>query len=122
MAAILGPFELDDDESRVPIHAQQVNATVGLLEVTELLRDHQQIAPEHLDVVPNCPLQVRALKNLFFSERRAGHLGQHAIGQVVQHRHSPSSRPRIDELLCPINLAGSPPEPRRERGREEYAE
>ncbi|MGH3933687.1 MAG: hypothetical protein ACRDS1_01665 [Pseudonocardiaceae bacterium] len=56
---------------------------MGVLEVAELLRDHQQVAVEHLDVVPDCRLQVCALEDLLLLERGAGHLDQRPIGHVV---------------------------------------
>jgi hypothetical protein len=78
-------------------------------EVSELLRDHEQVAVEHLDVVPDCRLQVCALENLLLLECGAGHLDQHAIGHVVEHRTISPSHLRINELLDHVQVTGRCP-------------
>jgi hypothetical protein len=115
--AVLRALELDHDEAGAPIHAQQVDAPLCVLEVAELLGDHEQIVAEYPDVVPQRRLQMSAFKDLFVSERRAGNRGERTVGHVVQHGgillhdHVQAASRSISDPCCAANTGDPAREP-----------
>jgi hypothetical protein len=74
VAAVVCPFEFDDDQASFVVDAQEVDPASGILEVPEFLGDYEQSVSENLNVGAQCSLQMRPLEHSFSSEggRRNG--------------------------------------------------
>jgi len=85
MPAVVGPLEFDHDQASIVIDAQQVYPAPGILEVAELLGNHEQPVPEHLNVVAQGSLEMRPLQDSLGSEGGERNGREGTVGHVEQH-------------------------------------
>ncbi len=70
MAAVLGPLELDDDQVRIGVYAEKINAPAAVHPFAKFLGDDQQPLPEHVDVIPQESLNAAPFIDSLGAERR----------------------------------------------------
>ena len=100
LTAVVCALQLDDDELPVAVDGQKVHTPPGVLSLAELLRDDKEVLVEHVNPVPQKPLQILPLAKA--QGRKGGwlpHFEARIRDFVEGHRHvilagyAPAARP-----------------------------
>ena len=93
VSAVLGAFQLDDDEAAVPVDTEEVDPPSRVFPVAELLRDDQYAVGDDLDLRPQQALEIAP-----FADTRGGKAlalqGRKTVPGHFVERHSPSQSTR----------------------------